>query len=116
MPGPAGANSQNGLFLSSPDGGFLHRGCVLPYQHGGGRGSVGAALPHCEKGKAKGRRKVACQLRPYERSRCAEHVGVSVSSECARHTGGSHGRTTGQRAGRTKFAGETNEKARPRTV
>jgi len=37
------------------------------------------------------------KLRPYERSRCAEH-GVSVNSalgkECARPTGGSHGRTT----------------------
>jgi hypothetical protein len=31
------------------------------------------ALPHCEKGKAKGRRKVDGKLRPYERSRGAEH-------------------------------------------
>ena len=37
------------------------------------------------------------KLRPYERSRCAEH-GVSVNTtlgkECARPTGGRHGRTT----------------------
>ena len=39
---------------------------------------------------------VVGELRPYERSRCAEH-GVTANSalgkECARPTGGRHGRT-----------------------
>jgi hypothetical protein len=48
-----GAHTPKGLFLSSPNGGFLHRGCVLPYQHGGGRGSADSTLPHCEKDSIK---------------------------------------------------------------
>ena len=40
---------------------------------------------------------VVGELRPYDRSRCAEH-GVTANSalgkECARPTGGRHGRTT----------------------
>jgi hypothetical protein len=37
------------------------------------------------------------ELRPYERNRCAEHgvtVNTALGMECARPTGGSHGRTT----------------------
>jgi hypothetical protein len=41
-----------------------------------GKGSVGLALPHSAKGKAKGRSPVAWELRPYDGSRCAEHWGV----------------------------------------
>src|SRR5215204_2610610 len=42
------------------------------------------------------------ELRPYDRSRCAEHVGATVCCTkcCARPTEGSHGRTTGARAQR----------------
>jgi hypothetical protein len=50
LPRRTEAPAPKGLFLSSPNGGFLHRGCLLPYQHGGGRG-IGAflAIPHSAK-------------------------------------------------------------------
>jgi hypothetical protein len=47
-------------------------------------------------GNAKGRSPVAWELRPHDRSRCAEHGGG------ARPTGGSHGLTTDTPAQRFK--------------
>ena len=41
--------------------------------------------------------RVVGELRPYERSRCAEHgvrVNTALGKECARPTGGSHALTT----------------------
>src|SRR5215216_577876 len=46
-------------------------------------------------GQTKGRSPLAEGLRPHDRSRCDEHEGVvPVRHACARHTGGSHVRTT----------------------
>ena len=53
---------------------------------------------HCGmgRGRAKGRSPVAFELRPDERSRCAEHLGEIVTRfpRCAHLTGGSHDLTT----------------------
>src|SRR5215217_5450538 len=48
------------------------------------------------RGRAKGRSPVAFELRPDERSRCAEHLGEIVTRfpRCAHLTGGSHDLTT----------------------
>src|SRR5215211_8878904 len=59
--------------------------------------------------QAKGRSPMAMVLRPYERSRCAEHeeVVATLGKElCARPTGDGHGRTTeapAQRRGGTNL-------------
>ena len=48
------------------------------------------ALPHCEKGKAKGPKPSRLRkLRPHQRSRCAEHRGMlqELWPERARPTG-----------------------------
>src|SRR5215217_4522567 len=108
-----GAHTPKGLFLSSPNGGFLHRGCVLPYQHGGGRGSADSTLPHCEKDSIKAGAKWTGS------SDLMIEAGVTVSWKCAHLTGCSHARTThgpAQRAERAKRRATRleNGKARPR--
>ena len=75
LPRRTKAHSPKGPFLSSPNGRFLHGGCVLPYQQGGGRGSADSTLPHslrrAERRRAGG--KWTTKFRPYDRSRCNEH-------------------------------------------
>src|SRR5215207_7365980 len=71
---------------------YRTRGCgplvhkITPAALGRGKAKVGAPTVG-----------VVEELRPYERSRCAEHgvIGqVCVGKECARPTGGSHALTT----------------------
>ena len=60
------------------------------------KGQLRLAYAAWERGKAKGRGSVSRELRPHERSRCAEHGGLLACIPwCARPTGGSHTRTTG---------------------
>src|SRR5215217_3914188 len=107
-----GAHTPKGLFLSSPNGGFLHRGCVLPYQHGGGRGSADSTLPHCEKDSIKaGAKWTGSSDLMIEAGETSTLWGVIVLRRCARPTGGSHARIIRGPAQRSRGV-----KRRPRCV
>src|SRR5215217_7804450 len=110
--GRGGAHTPKGLFLSSPNGGFLHRGCVLPYQHGGGRGSADSTLPHCEKDSIKaGAKSTGSSDLMIEAGETSTLWGVIVLRRCARPTGGSHARIIRGPAQRSRGV-----KRRPRCV
>ena len=53
------------------------------------RRSAQAGLAAWDRGKAKGRSPVDWELRPYGRSRCAEHVGIAgaIGMVCPPHRG-----------------------------